>query len=175
MRSAHRDEAPPAQEARYGDRYRVRLHAARIRPGEASGNFTVIYDLSVSGFLTEAVPHHGTGDRLRLQLPTVGIVDARIVREADGLFGCEFVQPLTPAQLRAARAGSKVIWPEFGADRVRDTAEQRRDFPVDEMPSFPAPLDDAIDAPARWPLPVRTAIWLGGAATLWGLIALAVT
>jgi hypothetical protein len=175
MRSAQRDEPKTIQDARRGDRYRVRLYADRVLPGEPSGGFTVIYDLSRTGFLTEAVPHHGIGDRLRLQLPTVGVIDARIVRQAEGLFGCEFVEPLTPGQLLAARAGSKVIWPEFGGDRPRDTAEQRRDVAAGEAPTATMPTADEIDTPDRWPKPVRTAIWIGGAAALWGLIALAIT
>jgi len=122
------------------------------------------------------VPHRSPGDWLRLHLPTIGDVEARIVREADGMFGCEFSQPLTPAQLQAARAGSKVIWPEFGSAELRDRGQpqfERAARPAQSVNDIVGA--DLIDEPQRWPLPARTAIWLGGAAALWGLIALAVS
>jgi hypothetical protein len=171
MRTADRNEPLADQDARRSERCRVRLQAGRGRTGDAPGNFTMIYDLSRTGFLTDAVPQRGPGDRLRLHLPTVGDVDARIVREMDGMFGCEFSQPLSQAQLLAARAGSKVIWPEFGGGRALDTVRP------DAVTTPTRPSDflgaDEIDEPDRWPLPARTAIWLGGAAMLWGLIAVA--
>jgi hypothetical protein len=174
MRTIDRNDALLDEDARRAERYRVRLYAGRAKLGDATANFKMIYDLSRTGFLTDAVPQRGPGDWLRVHLPTIGDVEARIVREAEGLFGCEFSQPLTQAQLLAARAGSKVIWPEFGGAQLRDGAVQQSGRAPEQAPSFDPFGADEIDEPARWPLPARTAIWVGGAAALWGLVTLAI-
>lgn len=64
-----------------------------------------------------------------------------------------------------------------GRDRWQISLAMQPERPIQNDPA-PISGDDRspgadIDDPARWPLPVRAAIALGGGAALWGLILLA--
>jgi hypothetical protein len=100
------------------------------------------------------------GSRITLGLSGVGARAARIVRLAgDEQFGCEFISPLSPAELAAAL-----------------------DAPPAELIHFPQAATvappDAVPEPdvGRFPGPVRLAILMGGGLAAWGItIAAAVT
>ena len=176
MPSVERHLTQSAFSTRRSQRIRVCLKASASAVastgGVAEASELMIYNLSRDGFLIDARPDWPVGAGLRIVLPDVGTVEARIARAEPDLFGCTFAAPLSPAELDRCTAASTVVWPDFVRPPGQaDRGTSRRSGIADRQSGL---AEGSGDEPERWPRPLRTAIAVGGGLLLWGMIALAV-
>ena len=80
----------------------LRLETSGLLPGGREANVT-IHNLSAAGLLLETAIDLAEGDRLAIDLPESGLVDAVIVWQSDRLFGCAFEGALPQSALAAAQ------------------------------------------------------------------------
>lgn len=147
-----------SDDVRGSERRQVELDGTLRGPAHTPHD-VLVSELSANGFRVPATGALAVGARITLGLSGVGARAARIVRMAsDDQYGCEFVSPLTPAELAMALNAAP-------AELIR--------FPHSAM-VVPA---DALPEPdvGRFPGPVRLSILMGGGLLAWGAtIALAV-
>lgn len=133
------------RDARWATRHKVEIEAT-LRDPEWSPFDAVVEDLSSAGFRIDVVAELPLDAEIGLGIAGIGLRDARIVRRTESGYGCEFVQPLTVAELdRALR--SRPAEPSalpFGA--VATIVEE------------------------RYPMGRRVAIIAAGALLSWGLL-----
>lgn len=142
-------------ERRYSQRRAVGAEAT-LRTGRAIPHDVVVQDLSVSGCRFASADMFSDGARISIGIAGLGVHQARIVRREGRLHGCEFVQPLTPAQVMIAGQ----------AQTVHRTA-----FVTVDAAGHPEP-----DV-GRFPGAVRVGIAAGGAIATWvalGMMAAAI-
>ena len=89
---------------RLAERYPVTLDGT-LRNPQAEPQDVVIDDLSVTGFRTASAYGLAVGDVITLGVFGVGLRNARVRRESGGNYGCQFLQPLSVAELNVALAG----------------------------------------------------------------------
>lgn len=147
-----------SDDARGAERRQVELDGTLRGPAHTPHD-VLVSELSANGFRVPATGALAVGARITLGLNGVGARVARIVRMAgDDQFGCEFVSPLTPAELAAALDAEP-------AELIR--------FPkiATLIPAGAMPEPEVT----RFPGPARLAILMGGGLVAWGAtIALAV-
>lgn len=88
-----------APDRRRKERYTLDPTAPIIIPGYHGGDI-VIVDLSEAGFKAQATTHIPPKSLVRLKVPGLGIVLARIVWSRGGTLGGEFVNPVGEGRLR---------------------------------------------------------------------------
>lgn len=66
----------------------------------------VVRNISTLGFMADATGDFATGDRVRVRLPSLGTVTARLVWARGGQIGCEFDQEIDLSKLRAILAAT---------------------------------------------------------------------
>lgn len=92
------------RDSRWGERHQVERDAT-LRDPDWSPIDVTVEDLSESGFRVTAPTDLAVGAEIGLGLSGIGLRQARVVRRAENLYGCEFLIPLTTAELKAALAG----------------------------------------------------------------------
>lgn len=139
-----------AGERRYDER-RIIEKPSTLRRANNLAMDVVVHDLSSAGCRVALRQKLDLGAIVELGLASAGRSKARVVRQGEDSYGCEFLEPLTPAALaNAFRHDTVAHWPLGDAWRV-------------EQP------DDASWQEPKWPGAVRVAIILGGAALAWTL------
>ncbi|MFT4025253.1 MAG: PilZ domain-containing protein [Novosphingobium sp.] len=83
----------------------------RISGGAQRKEFDVVVEnLSVTGISISAIPGLIAGDEITLDIPGLGARRTLVVHVTDGYYGCEFIRPLTDAELsRALNPRSAVV------------------------------------------------------------------
>ena len=137
---------------RSAERYSVEMDAT-LRDQDVPYD-VLVEDLSATGFRMLTSVELAIGTAITLGVPTVGRRLARVVRQArEQQYGCEFVVPLTIAQVESALAA-----PAF----------EPIAFPESRLPI------DLSDAPepevAKLPRPVRAALIVGLAGAAWAAV-----
>lgn len=92
-------------DARSAERYPVELDAT-VRNAAARPYDVVIDDLSTTGFRMVGGPHMEIGSPVSIGFAGIGIQPARVTRLHNDSYGCEFVTPLSVADLTAARTAA---------------------------------------------------------------------
>lgn len=94
------------RERRQSGRYVVQLTAM----SPAGDDRALIHDLSEVGLRLETSLTLDRGDVLRIELPLIGEIDAKIVWKEGAFLGCEFLQPVSQGIVNAAilRSSAKV-------------------------------------------------------------------
>lgn len=139
-----------SDDARGAERRQVELDGTLRGPAHTPHD-VLVSELSANGFRVPATGALSVGSRITLGLNGVGARAARIVRLAgEDQYGCEFISPLTPAELAAALHSEP-------AELIR--------FPQAAM-AIPF---DALPEPevGQFPGPVRLAILMGGGLAAW--------
>ena len=158
----------PEAEGRQAERNRLRLDAS-LGQGDSAID-VVVHDLSVHGFLAQTAAALPVGSQVWLELTGSGRLSARIRWRGSSTIGCEFDTPISPAALAVAVNESKVVWPNFPANRSAR--------PTPAVAARPAsgfarrPMADADDG--RWPFLGRAMFILGSSILLWSLAIMAV-
>lgn len=96
----HLNADPLVQDGRYARRRQLKLHV-RASAGAQPSN-VVIHNISPTGLLIQTDDELRTGDTLEVELPETGVVQAQVVWDNDGFYGCEFASPLKQATVSAA-------------------------------------------------------------------------
>lgn len=105
---AHLDPAPAdSVSQRTEPRRELLLETSGTLPSGVEANVT-IHNISLAGLLIETREQLGEGDALKVELPEVGRVDARIVWVSDDLYGCAFEQALGQGALAATQLRAPV-------------------------------------------------------------------
>ena len=82
------------RDSRWAERHTVERDAT-LRDSDWSPIDVTVEDLSESGFGVVASTELGIGAEIGLGLSGIGMREARVVRRAGDLYGCEFLVPLT--------------------------------------------------------------------------------
>ncbi len=138
-------------------RVRVRLDLAGDELGAAAVR---LHDLSTEGLLIETDAQLQQGARVTVTLPSAGAAEAEIVWSSGRFFGGRFVEPLSPAVVRAASTESPVVWPDFPGSPPEGSA--RRSRAARELIETQRPLNDV-----RLAYGERLRVIVGGSALLW--------
>lgn len=162
------------EDDRGSGRYRMLMEARAEQVGAETAAAVVLHDISRTGLLFEADFDLAPDTEIDLDIPGLGILEARTVWGNGHFFGAEFVTPLTPDRLRAALLESKVVWPDFTPAPVPpiEVLRARRDASP-TLPDVGAPVPVPVaDDPAepKWPLPARMRFIVGTTLLLWALI-----
>lgn len=86
---------------RNAERFPVELDAT-VRNAAARPYDVVLEDLSSTGFRMVGGPDMPIGSAISIGFAGIGVQPARLTRLNDDSYGCEFVKPLTSAELSAA-------------------------------------------------------------------------
>jgi hypothetical protein len=150
---------------RQGERSRLLLDGslAAAEAGEAID--VVVHDISAHGFLAQTAAKLPVGSEVWLELAGVGRVVAKVRWRGSSTMGCEFESPISSEALAAAISESKVIWPNFPANRTA------RPVP---SPAAKAPAPQPVEDEGRWPFWGRALFILGASIMLWALLILAI-
>jgi len=114
----------------------------------------VLRDVSATGFSIRSDAPLAVGTRVRVGLPGVGQVKAKVRWATDSAYGCEFARLLLPTQLSAA----------FASDTVVDGR-----FPTILLPAH----EFAEPQIEKWPAAIRFGMMIGVSCALWAGIWLA--
>jgi len=136
------------RDSRWAERHSVERDAT-LRDAAWSPIDVTVEDLSESGFGVVAPTELEIGAQIGLGLSGIGMREARVVRRAGDLYGCEFLVPLTAQELRAALA-------------------------TPPMTPIPLPLEtgaigEAEEHVERLPLGMRAVVIAIGAVLAWGV------
>jgi transcriptional regulator with XRE-family HTH domain len=99
---AHLDQPDRDDGQRAAPRRALRLQASGTLPDGREANVT-IHNISAAGLLLETAIELARGERLTLDLPQAGAVEAAVVWRSEGLHGCAFAAPLGAGALAAAQ------------------------------------------------------------------------
>lgn len=149
--------------ARSAVRRQLRLHVPAVAGPTASR--VLVHNISTTGLLVESDKALSLSELVEVELPELGMTNARVVWSSDGFYGCQFETPVAGRVISAAQ--------------LRSPPERRDD-------AFPAPLPDPL--PVEIPIGAfepqrddsalslrrKAAIIVGLSASLWGVIGLAV-
>lgn len=100
LREAQRTTLQRSSNARSTERRALRLQTGGVAENGVAD--VLIHNLSSTGALVETSAQLETGDSIELDLPYAGRRKAQIVWSDEGLFGCQFEQPLSKAMISAA-------------------------------------------------------------------------
>ena len=98
---ARLDDVASAADRRGSYRRTLRLN---VEPAASAsiGSVVTIHDLSLTGALIETSATLAVDELFQVQLPESGTVEASVVWNSGEFYGCQFRQPISPAQLSAA-------------------------------------------------------------------------
>lgn len=86
--------------------------SATLRASGNHGIDIVIRNISTLGFMAEATGELEAESRIRVRLPSLGTVLARVVWVKDGKVGCEFTNEIDLPRLRAVLAATGAAPPK---------------------------------------------------------------
>ncbi len=135
-----------ANDCRRGDARAVVGHPSTLRVAGRAPAEILVEDLSGSGFLFSSGDHVAVGAQVRVGLVGAGTATATIVRRDGDRHGAAFLDALTAAQLDQAFGPGTVVAARFAPE---------------------ADLIVPFIGEARWPRPVRAAIWVTAATLPW--------
>ncbi|MDJ0642412.1 MAG: helix-turn-helix domain-containing protein [Erythrobacter sp.] len=104
---AHLDPAAPGSSQRKQPRRALQLETSGVLPGGLEANVT-IHNISAAGLLLETDLPLGEGEKLAIELPEIGRVDAEIVWVSGNLYGCAFAVALGEGVLAATQLRADV-------------------------------------------------------------------
>jgi hypothetical protein len=133
------DDSSYRAERKYIDR------ASTLRVLESQPYDAHVENLSASGCLLRSSIALSPGIRIRLGLAGGGVAEGTIIRQFGDNYGCEFVHPLTDAQMQAAFGTDALVRGNFGQ----------------------ATTSPAVEATPRWPRPLRATVMIGLAVMAW--------
>lgn len=99
---AHIEQSADGHSQRAGERRTLRLEISGLLPDGQEAN-VIVHNISASGLLVETGIALATGERLILDLPQAGAVEAAVVWRSERLYGCAFDAPLGAGALAAAQ------------------------------------------------------------------------
>lgn len=99
---AHIEQPATGHSQRTAVRRALRLETSGRLPDGQEAN-VIVHNISVSGLLLETGIALTTGERLTLDLPQAGLVEAAVVWHSEQLYGCAFATPLGTGALAAAQ------------------------------------------------------------------------
>lgn len=112
---AHLEVRSGSAEARAAPRRTLYLATEGAMPGQDAAE-VLIRNISATGLLLDYQGALANGESIAIELPEAGLTTAEIVWASEGLYGCRFVTPLSPAALSAAQLRSL-----SAQDDIRDT------------------------------------------------------
>lgn len=80
---------------------------------DASSARVLVHDLSTTGLRMQTETALSIGDVVSIEFPDIPPIDAHIVHGAHGIYGCEFVTPISQAVLSAAVLKSPIVSRDF--------------------------------------------------------------
>lgn len=130
------------QDMRDAERHAVVIDGT-LRNTRSEPQDVVIEDLSATGFRTKSAAGLAVGDVVTLGLYGAGLRSARVMRESDGRFACQFFVDLADSELAFALAGL--------------TAPDPIPFPaLDSLPTHAVRLEAGRSTASRRPLSPRS-------------------
>ncbi|PVX31061.1 PilZ domain-containing protein [Sphingomonas pokkalii] len=102
------------QDGRWTERHQVELEAT-LRDSAWAPLDVVIEDVSPGGFRVVAGAQMAVGDKIALGVAGLGTREARVVWGDEGIYGCEFIVPLSKEDLHtavSAPAASPIAFPK---------------------------------------------------------------
>ncbi|MEZ5687501.1 MAG: PilZ domain-containing protein [Caenibius sp.] len=112
---------------------RHRLSLAAHASTEAAASKVLIHDLSEIGVGFETSIELQIGDMVLVDLPHIGVAEARIVWRENAFYGCEFITPISQGKLSASLLQSSL-----------GLVDDELDGAVEEVPIGIKPSLDAI-------------------------------
>lgn len=143
-------------DARSSERFDVGVDAT-LRGVDMLPIDVLVVNLSSTGCAIETPARLEKGAAVRLGLGQAGICEAKIVRRQGKIYGCEFVSPMSQADVAKALSADTVVMTDFGTRRLAGGS-----VGVD----LPEPYVDKL------PLTVRIAIMVLASVTIWVMIVL---
>jgi hypothetical protein len=107
---------------RRSPRRSLKLEAVKSPPSAPEAR-VIIHDVSLTGILIETSATLAIGERLQVQMPEAGAVEAELVWTSGRLFGCRFKTPISKAALSAALLKSPALSAAQSAN-VRDAVAE---------------------------------------------------
>ena len=101
----HLEDRNGAADARGAPRRTLLLATEGSAPGRAAAP-VLVRNISATGLLLDYQGTLPVGETIAIELPEAGRTSAEIVWCSDGLYGCRFAAPLSPAALSAAQLRS---------------------------------------------------------------------
>lgn len=151
---------------RQAERSRLMLDAS-LGAGDAKDSIdVVVHDISARGFLAQTAARLPVGSEVWLELAGIGRVSAKVRWRGSSTMGCEFEAPIASEALAAAVSESKVVWPNFPANR------SARPAPIEA--ARPTTSRQPVADDGRWPFWGRALFILGSSIMLWSLLILAI-
>ncbi|WOK35533.1 PilZ domain-containing protein [Sphingomonas sp. C3-2] len=129
----------PVQNQRRATRENI-LVSTTMRASGNHGVDIVIRNISSLGFMAETNGEFEADQRVRVRLPALGTIIARIVWVKDEQFGAEFAEEVELSKLRAILAATGAAPPK----RARATRGKTRTTPSGEAPNPSAPDSSVI-------------------------------
>lgn len=156
------------QDGRWTDRHQVEIEAT-LRDSAWSPLDVVIEDVSPGGFRVVAGADLAIGDKIALGVAGLGTREARVVWGDQGIYGCEFLIPLSSEDLRtavSAPAASPIAFPKTPLPTPRST--------MSEESAEGALKDDRLPIRTRVAAIIVSAFlaWVFVFAIGWGVVAL---
>ena len=97
-------QAALLRERRTRGRYLLQLSAASTTGLDRA----LVHDLSEVGLRLETTVPLDTGDKIRIELPLIGQVDAKVMWKEDAFIGCKFLEPISQSVVNAAILRSSI-------------------------------------------------------------------
>ena len=152
---------------RQAERSRLMLDGSLGANGAGDAIDVVVHDISAHGFLAQSAAKLPVGSEVWLELAGIGRVSAKVRWRGSSTMGCEFETPISSEALAAAVSESKVIWPNFPANRTVRPAPVAAAHPA-------SPARQPVDDEGRWPFWGRALFIVGASIMLWSLLILAI-
>ncbi len=102
------------RDERAADRQAVALDATLRKPDQQPVDI-LIEDLSVTGFRMAGAARLALDAIVTVGISGVGRREARVVRQSDDHYGCEFLMPIAPAEIARAQTVDTIVHADFGA------------------------------------------------------------
>ena len=100
--AAHFEPAPHSDDPRRSVRHTLRLEASGAT-AEGERAAVTVHNISASGLLLETTARLDVGEAFAIDLPEAGERRAIVSWASEAFYGCQFDQPLTPADISAAQ------------------------------------------------------------------------
>ena len=147
MAVAARIERPGTSDRRASGRRKLHLGSKSSHAADE----VLIHDISTTGMLLATSVSFEPFEEIELELPRAGLIKARIVRTTSGLYGCQFLEPISKAAVSAALLRSPAS-PE----------EQTQEAPVESTSraAMPHEKDLSFGIKMRLILAISLALWM---------------